>query len=142
MEITVRRDIATQHSVTSEISVDGKRECYGLEPPYADEHTKPRCIPAGRYRVTLRFSNRFNKIMPHVENVPGFDGVEIHPGNYPKDTEACLLPGLTRADDYVGSSHFVFDVLVQAMQQAELRHDPIWITYEDAAQPKLMEVTA
>lgn len=52
-------------------------------------------IPAGRYRVTIRHSHRFQRPMPYIENVPGFSGILIHPGNTAADTAGCLLVGRT-----------------------------------------------
>ena len=43
---------------------------------------KRTAIPRGLYRLTLSFSNRFKKVMPLIKDVPGFDGVRIHGGNY------------------------------------------------------------
>jgi len=37
-------------------------------------------------------------------SVPGHTGVEVHPGNFPRDTHMCVLPGSTRGTDFVGNS--------------------------------------
>ena len=59
------------------------------------------CIPRGNYEVIINFSNRFKKEMPLLLNVPRFEGVRIHAGNYTGDTEGCLLLGSSyiRKDD-------------------------------------------
>lgn len=48
--------------------------------------------------------------MPHVENVPNFDGILIHWGNSQKDTEGCILVGETLGPnpDWIGSSRAAF----------------------------------
>ena len=51
-------------------------------------------IPQGRYAITITHSKRFNKPLPLLNMVQGFDGIRIHPGNGPDDTEGCLLPGM------------------------------------------------
>ena len=50
-------------------------------------------IPAGTYELIVDFSNRFQKMMPHILDVEGFTGVRIHAGNSSHDTEGCLLLG-------------------------------------------------
>lgn len=53
-------------------------------------------IPSGRFRVLRTWSNRYKRVMMLVADVPGFQGIRIHPGNTSEDTEGCLLPGLHR----------------------------------------------
>ncbi len=40
-------------------------------------------IPRGKYKVTISWSNRFNRLMPHILDVPQFTGIRIHAGNNP-----------------------------------------------------------
>lgn len=52
-------------------------------------------IPTGTYE--LGWHQRPNgDIRLHVENVPGFQWILVHPGNDPSDSEGCILPGLAR----------------------------------------------
>lgn len=63
-------------------------------------------IPTGIYKINMdtkspRFSNRswatpYKGIVPKILNIPGFDGVLIHPGNNADDTSGCILVGLNK----------------------------------------------
>jgi len=54
---------------------------------------------------------RFQKEMPHILNVPGFEGIRIHAGNTPKNTEGCILLGYTVKNDCIGQSKAAFNDL-------------------------------
>lgn len=68
-------------------------------------------IPAGTYRIEVTKSERFGRRLPLICDVPGFTGVRIHPGNSAKDSEGCLLPGLSRAKAMVLESRRAFEHL-------------------------------
>ena len=71
--------------------------CYTLEDPVRPKDAPKvwgdTAIPAGKYPVAVRFSNRFQKELPGVQNVPGFEGILIHSGNTKADTHGCILLG-------------------------------------------------
>ena len=104
----------TPQSTIGNLALDGVHFCYVLEPP--QQADKPRCIPVGEYTVAMQPSQRFshNKrvspdgLMPFLQDVDGFVGTMFHPGNYPRDTESCLLPGFKRGPDCVMSSTLAF----------------------------------
>lgn len=50
-------------------------------------------IDEGRYEVVLSFSNRFQKYLPLLLNVPCFEGIRIHGGNTAADSLGCILIG-------------------------------------------------
>lgn len=114
MELELVRVKSTPHSVSGKLAIDGVFECFTLERPLVDPDYK--CIPEGKYTVTIRTSKRFNRLMPHIEAVPGRDGIEIHWGNYPKDTEGCVLVGQQVGDDAVWTSQIAFDKLFNRLQ--------------------------
>jgi Family of unknown function (DUF5675) len=62
-------------------------------------------------------------LMPEVLDVPNRSNIRIHWGNYPKDTEGCILVGLTYSTDFIGQSILAFTKLytqiIQAVQNGE-----------------------
>ena len=91
--------------------------CYCLE----DERREVKvmhetAIPVGVYEILYHKSSRFKARyaakyewhrdgwMLHLQNVPGFEGILIHPGNTDDDTSGCLLPG-TSPSQIAGHYH-------------------------------------
>jgi len=85
-------------------------------------------IPTGRYQILLTWSPKYKRIMPQVLNVPGYEGIRIHSGNYSQDTEGCLLPGLSKAKDYVGSSKDAIKILEALFNKTVAGKEEIFIT--------------
>lgn len=80
-------------------------------------------IPAGRYEVVCTYSNRFQKLLPLLLNVPGFEGVRIHSGNRPEDTEGCILVGKNYDKDFpdiVTDSRMAFKGLFELIKKETL----------------------
>jgi Family of unknown function (DUF5675) len=112
MDLKVTRKVYTPHSTIGELYIDGQFECYTLEDTVRGPGIKipgATAIPIGRYQVLIDYSNRFQRNMPHVLDVPGFDGIRIHSGNTDKDTEGCILLGKTEGNDFIGHSKEEFD---------------------------------
>ena len=133
MKLEVKRQWFTSRSTVGELIVDGVHFCYTLEPPTRDDEIKPRAIPAGTYEVRIGWSPRHHRLIPMVGGVPGFSGVEIHIGNYPRDTEGCLLVGRTKDEDEVGESTATFVRLFSMLSEAEARSEEVTISYSAEA---------
>ena len=121
MKIKVLRDVFTEKSTTGHLHIDGAWQCYTLEDRVRADGSKlygETAIPAGTYKITLRkegtmyadLCKRFAKTDIRQErgtlwirDIPGFEYVLIHPGNYPSDTLGCLLVGLDRGADCLTS---------------------------------------
>lgn len=142
MELEVKRITKTENSTTGEFSIDGNFFSYCLEPidrgltsDMTLEQIKAikiqdkTCIPTGKYQVTKYFSPKHNAFVPLLIDVPGFAFVEIHAGNYARDTDACLLLGSSLSQDMVENSvdtiNKFYDLFFAALNNGE----QVWITY-------------
>ena len=86
------------------------------------------CIPYGTYNITITYSPRFKKNLPLLNNVKGFDGIRIHSGNKPQDTEGCLLPGFNKVKGQVIDSKVTTNKLIAQIQQALNKGEKVTIT--------------
>lgn len=133
MIFLVQRKWFTDQSSIGQLSIDGEFECFTLEPRKDQSRGKPYCIPTGTYPVQLLPSIRFQMLTPHILDVPDFDAIEIHPGNYPNDTHGCTLVGKSRGRDAVLESRDAFKAL---MAKLPPRFE---ITYSDEPAPMLVK---
>lgn len=111
MNLTLTRRWLTGSSTIGELHHNGRRLCYTLEDVVRPAGVKvpgKTAIPAGTYEVIITFSQRFQREMPILLNVPMFEGIRIHSGNTDKNTEGCVLVGLTRAQDFIGKSQAAY----------------------------------
>lgn len=53
-------------------------------------------IPRGKYRLTTSFSNRFQRVLPLVLDVPGFTGIRVHGLNRAEESHGCVGVGKVR----------------------------------------------
>ncbi|MCC2682362.1 MAG: hypothetical protein K0S36_1926 [Nitrosospira multiformis] len=119
MDLRVKRLEFSDDSTIGELSVDGEFECYTLEDKVRPVKIKGKtAIPAGQYEVVINFSQRFQKPLPLLLNVPNFEGVRIHPGNISANTEGCILVGDTKGVNFIGQSRVAFDRLFEKMKAA------------------------
>lgn len=148
MELELRRIARRETYTIGRLYVDGVRFCDTLEDTdrglrqdmalpvlRAKKRKGITAIPTGRYRVTLgvkspKYSQRkaydFCKgYVPRLINVPCFEGILIHIGNYPKDTEGCILVGKNTKVGAVLESAATFRELYALLQTAK---EPIYIT--------------
>lgn len=104
MKLTLKRIALKPNYTIGRLFIDGKYFSDVLEDAVRKVKIKNEtAIPYGTYKITLdvvspRFKNRiwakpYGGKIPRLINVPGFDGVLIHPGNTKDDTSGCLLVG-------------------------------------------------
>ena len=125
----VRRWKSTKSTI-GELFVDGKFECFTLEDitRTGAKVYGETAIPKGTYRVVIDLSERFGRRLPHILDVPEFEGVRIHAGNTAANTLGCVLVGETRSEDFVGQSKTAFEKLFRKLDTA----DSITLTIQEA----------
>jgi hypothetical protein len=162
MELLSQRKWYTPTSTISEVFLDMKslsvlqpgatfstgdaiRECFVLEDTVRAPGVKiagKTAIGAGRFRLIVDWSNRFQKYAFHILNVPNFDGIRVHSGNTDKDTDGCLLTGQERSLNAVLGSRNAFNALWERLTeqagwdeehdcQAFRMKEETWITVAD-----------
>ena len=140
MELELTRSTKTNKSTIGELTLDGVFECFILEDKdrglrqgmtvselMALKIKKETAIPTGRYEIVVSFSDRFQKMLPLLLDVPAYEGIRIHPGNTDTNTEGCLLPGKSKSANAVGSSRIAFTALFDKIKAA-LQREKIFIT--------------
>lgn len=142
MNLKLIRKYFTEKSTIGELYINDKFTCHILEDVDRALDSKmsikrlgwlkqkgKTAIPYGTYEIVISYSNRFKKYLPLLVNVPAYDGIRIHPGNYSEDTEGCLLPGIynSKTPDFVGTSKVTFEALFKELQNVE-KKEKIFIT--------------
>ncbi len=119
MNLKLIRKYPAADCTISELYVNDQFECYTCE-----DVERPvkiagvTAIPRGTYEVVITFSDRFQRLLPLLLNVPNYEGVRIHPGNTAADTEGCILPGKEKTVNSVTQSKIAFDALFPKIQAA------------------------
>ena len=144
MFLNLIRDKFTENSTIGKLYVEGEFECYTLEDT-CREHIDTEiifeiafekvsgktAIPKGIYNIIINESHRFKRLLPLLENVPGFKGIRIHSGNKPENTEGCILVGRTNErEDWIGESKLAFDALYKKIDSALENYEDVYIRIE------------
>lgn len=135
MKLKVIRKEDDGKACIGELYIDDVFFCYTLEDTDRISRKEPKvfgetAIPKGTYKVVITRSNRFSQLygkdvfLPEVLNIPEYQGVRIHSGNKPEDTEGCILIGLSKSKDFIGMSQIALQRLMNKLK------DQINITIE------------
>lgn len=153
MELKVKRKAKRETYVIGDLSIDEvffsntlEDTDRGLTSDMSDEEIKEikqkgiTAIPTGRYKIVMNVqSPKFSKYkqyefckgyLPRLVDVPGYEGVLIHIGNYPKDTDGCILVGKNTVKGAVMNSTATFKKLYDILKNADEAGEDIYITIE------------
>lgn len=139
MELILIRKYKKENYCIGELYVNGVFFCNVLEDKVVDlnkngtfdcgelkikGHT---AIPYGIYEIDITYSPKFKRELPILLNVPHFEGIRIHRGNTPKDTEGCLIPGENKEIGKVLNSTKYEIELIKLIKQSKLKNEKITI---------------
>lgn len=144
MELDLYRLSEVNQATLGDLHVNSAPFCHTLEdvvrslgPHGEGKVIHETAIPAGRYKVILTFSPKFQRILPWLQDVPFFDSILMHNGLCPEHTWGCILCGdkldTEKGVIVPGTTHPAVDRLVAAMQAAVRAGEEIWITIHDSA---------
>ncbi len=121
----LNRGMEIAGSVPGEMFIAAQHAAFTLERPGV-------AIPTGRYKVGLYPSPHFNRLMPILQDVPGRQNILIHWGNYPQNSDGCILVGEQRdlSAGEIFHTQDMFNELFPVIQTA-VETEGCWITLND-----------
>lgn len=138
MNLQLNRTSLGPHATIGDLFIDSAWECFSLEPGSADGKGP---IPVGGYDVVINFSQRFQRRMPQLLSVPGFDGIRIHSGNTDKDTAGCILVGQgSDGKTVVMQSRPAFDALFAKIDAALDAGEAVRLTISEPQIPPVSTI--
>jgi hypothetical protein len=154
MNLFIKRRWFTNISTIGELYIDTHWQCYTLEDKMREKFDQEKhlwiwrhefkipamtAIPSGHYQVIVDFSNRYQRPMPHILNVPDFEGIRIHPGNTAQDTEGCILLGRGKQPDFVTHSRDAFNEFYEKLNHG-LEQGKVFLTIENVLEPETNQI--
>ena len=139
MELKVVRSVFNPKSTLGKLFINGEFFAFTCEDTVRNLNgdcskkiQNQTAIDPGRYEVALTFSNRFQKYLPLLLNVPCFDAIRLHGGNTAADSEGCILIGANGdMQERIWNCASKVTGLVAAMKAVE-KKEKIFMTIENA----------
>ncbi len=84
-------------------------------------------IPAGKYQVKMAMSPTFKRMMPYLQDVPGFTSIMLHPLTDASQSKGCIGVGENTKPGKLVNSRAWSDLLNKKITEAEEQGEKIWI---------------
>lgn len=138
MNITLKRINLTETYTEGKLFLNGKYFADTIEDKVRDLNKDGKldtqkvygktAIPYGTYKVTMSWSNKFQKTLPEVKNVPEFSGIRIHSGNSADDSLGCILVGQKTKNGWISNSRVTCSKLYNEIQIAINKKENVTLT--------------
>ena len=119
MELVLRRKFKGKHYTIGDLTVNGAFFCNTIEDVVRAPGVKvygETAIPFGKYKVVMRYSPKYKKVLPLLLDVPMFDGIRIHSGNTQLDSLGCIIVGENKVKGKVINSRKTMDKLLKMFE--------------------------
>ena len=143
MDLTVHRFGGGDNQTIGALHINGVFECFTLEDEHREVKVKGETrIPAGIYKLdfrktdsplTLKYRKKYGFFKYHLEvqNVPNFNYIYIHVGNFESQTDGCLLLGETATKTTIGRSVVAWSRVYKEVSKALEAGELVKIEYID-----------
>jgi hypothetical protein len=88
-------------------------------------------IPAGKYRIKMQFSPTFQRMMPYLQDVPGFTYIMMHNLSDVSQTKGCIGVGENTQQGRLVNPRAWSDLLNSKITAAENNGEDVWIEIND-----------
>ena len=129
MIATIKRIVSDTEATLGAMYVDDKFLCFTLEPEWKDNVPFYSCIPEGKYTCKKVFDRKLSKnykiaVTFEVCEVRHRSGILFHMGNTHKDTQGCVLVGLSATkvpekQPYIGDSMMGFKAFLAKFKDVD-----------------------
>ena len=119
MELVLRRKFKGKHYTIGDLTVNGAFFCNTIEDVVRAPGVKvygETAIPFGKYKVVMRYSPKYKKVLPLLLDVPMFEGIRIHSGNTQLDSLGCIIVGENKVKGKVINSRKTMDKLLKLFE--------------------------
>lgn len=146
MEILLIRENFTDEYTEGKMFIDGVYTCDTIEDcdrglnidMSEDEILKKKvygktAIPVGWYKIIIDYSNKYGKMLIHILDVKGFDGIRMHSLNEASQSLGCIGPGVKTSPGWVSKSRDTYKIIHSKVEEALNRGEEVFITIERAS---------
>lgn len=85
-------------------------------------------IPYGTFKVVVNHSQKFNRELPRLLDVPYFEGILIHNGSDQNSSSGCIIVGENKTVGKVTNSTFYMNNLTARIKDAQNKGETTTIT--------------
>ncbi|OCG48061.1 hypothetical protein A9G35_02190 [Gilliamella sp. Choc5-1] len=104
----------SEHSTFGKLQLPSGTVLSTLELPWKDNQRQISCIPAPIYQCDIVNSPKFGRVY-QVKDVPNRSHILIHAGNWTKDTQGCILVGMSNNDTQLFESRKALNLLMNEL---------------------------